>query len=173
MTLVEVLIVVALLGVLSALAVLGARPMSNRFRQRDGVEQAAQLVSEAQVRARATGRCHRVVAQLAGALAPAGTPGDSLVLQARPTADCEVAPGTVVWVDLERAALSASVRPVNVDNGTWTWSEFRPNGRVRLNGGTGVGALIIQADDLQPQLVLTVNQGVTCQLDQATPGPCP
>lgn len=173
MTIVELVIVVALLAVLSTLALVAAQPMANTYHQRDAVELASQLVTEAQVRARSTGRCHRVVAHVAGTVAAAGTPGTSLALEARPTADCEAAPGAVTWTVLEETVLPSQVTAQNVDDGTWTWSELRPNGRVRLNAGVGLGALVVSAPNLPDRLLLTVNQGVTCVTDRAAPGACP
>jgi prepilin-type N-terminal cleavage/methylation domain-containing protein len=173
MTIVELVIVVALLAVLSTLALVAAQPMANRYHQRDAVELASQLVTEAQGRARSTGRCHRVVVYASGALAAAATPGTALALEVRPTADCETAPASVTWSLLEQTALPTGVTAQNIDDATWTWTEFRPNGRVRRNGAVGIGALVISAPDLADHLVMTVNQGVTCLTDLAAPGACP
>lgn len=173
MTLVELVVVVGLLGVLSALALVGAQPLAHRYHQRDAVELASQLVSEAQVRARATGRCHRVVAQALGVLATPGTAGDALVLEARPTADCESSPASVTWTQVDRAAMPSGTSALNVNDASGTLTEFRPNGRVRIEGGVGVGALLVRTVGLSDQLVRTVNQGATCLFDAASPGACP
>jgi len=171
MTALEVLIVVALLSVLSTLALLGARPVTRRYRLRDSLELAVQYATEAQTRARTSRRCHRVVAFSGGALAPPGVAGDELVVQARPTADCEAAPGGVAWVDLQRERLPGEVTAFNFDDATWTWAELRPNGRVRANASP-TAALRLSVPD-NDGLVLVSATGRVCLTSLAAPGPCP
>jgi type II secretory pathway pseudopilin PulG len=171
MTALELLIVVALLSVMSILALLGVRPLARRYRLRDATELALQYANETQARARASKRCHRVVAWTAGAIAPPGVAGDELVIQARPTADCEAAPGGVAWTIVQREHLPPDIAVFNYDDAAWTYVELRPNGRVRANAAT-VAALRLSSPD-NDELVLVSASGRTCLTSFAAPGPCP
>jgi type II secretory pathway pseudopilin PulG len=173
MTALELLIVVTLLSVMSGLALLGVRPLARRYRLREATELTLQYVNEAQARARTSHRCHRVVAWNVGAAAIAapGMPGDELVVQARPTADCEAAPGTVAWTIVERQRLPLDITAFNYDDATWTYAELRPNARVRANAATAA-ALRLDATEFDALVVVSAS-GRACLTTVAAPGPCP
>lgn len=172
MTMVELVVVLAMMAVLTTLAVVGARPVAERYRLRDATELAMQLIAEGQARARSTGRCHRVVVYSAGALAAAGAPGDMLALEARPDADCQAPPAGVAWLAVQREALATGVVGQNLDDSTHTWVELRPQGRVRDNGGVSMAGLRFEAGG-QARLVRVAPQGVPCLTDPVTPAACP
>ena len=89
MTLIEVMVVVAILAILAAISATAIGPMVARYRQMVSAEAAAQLVSQARVEARQQGRCYRVQVTLAGAPVAPGTPGDALHVVRRDSADCQ------------------------------------------------------------------------------------
>lgn len=169
---IELAVVLAMLAVLTSLAVIGARPVANRYRLRDASELAGQYVAEAQARARSTGRCHRVVIYLAGVVAPALTPGDTLAIEARPTADCEPSPGGVLWVPVEQERLATGITGQNLDDAVHTWAEFRPQGRVRNNAGVTMAGLRFDGGGLS-RLLRVAYQGVPCLTDPLAPAACP
>jgi prepilin-type N-terminal cleavage/methylation domain-containing protein len=174
-TLLEVLVVLAVVAAMASLALFASGPTVERFRQREALELAAQLVTEAQVRARATGRCHRVVVHLAGAVTPAGRPGDALALEVRPDADCAAPPDEVTWRRLAYEPLPAGVQGFNVDDGRFTWTEVQPNGRLRQapSGQAPSGGLAFAISAVPDALLVTAPQGVTCLTGRSAPEPCP
>lgn len=169
---VELIMVLAMLAVLTSLAVIGSRPVANRYRLRDASELAAQYVAEAQALARSTGRCHRVVIYLAGAVAAVGAPGETLAIEARPTADCEPAPGTVAWVAVQQERLATGITGQNLDDAVHTWAEFRPQGRVRNNAGVTMAGLRFDGGGAS-RLVRVAYQGVPCLTDPLALAACP
>lgn len=129
MSLVELTVVIALLGILTSLAAVAIGPLAKRYRVRQGAETAAHALAQAQTKARATGRCHRLEAFDLGVAVAAGTAGTSLVLEALPDANCET---NTAWVALETFTLPSTVM---VDAAVGPNPVFRPNGRSRAAGG--------------------------------------
>lgn len=131
LTLVELMVVVALIGILTSIAASAIGPLATRYRVRQGTETAAHALARAQTQVRATGRCHRLEASVLDVAVAAGTEGSSLLLSSLDSADCET--GTA-WTTLETFALPNGVTAM-VDLGAGPNPIFRPNGRSRAAAG--------------------------------------
>jgi prepilin-type N-terminal cleavage/methylation domain-containing protein len=129
-TLLELMTVVALLGILSVLSAAGLQPLVTRFRTQEAVDATAQFLVRARQRALETGRCHHVEVLEAGTAVVPGNEGDGLRMLRRPTADCVSAANPLTQVEVEVLTLPERmrVRPVAADP-----IVFLPNGRVQGN----------------------------------------
>jgi prepilin-type N-terminal cleavage/methylation domain-containing protein len=127
MTLIELMVVVAILAILAAISATALGPMVGRYRQMVAAEAVAQIVSQARVEARQQGRCYRVQVTAAGTPVAPGTPGDAMHVVRRDSADCQTSTPTLV--------ADARFSDVRLPQGiqalvpsTFTEPEFRPNG---------------------------------------------
>jgi prepilin-type N-terminal cleavage/methylation domain-containing protein len=161
-TMVELLVTVALLGVLTALSVATLGPLRDRYNRRQAAELAASAAARAQLLARETGRCHTLevyTADVSGnpvKVASVGDLGDRLRLQRRTTPDCEgdaVALGELEHVEWVRMPGSMRVR-VQAGN---TEPEWRPNSRLRQ--GTTELRFVAAGPELAVRLM---GQGPVC-----------
>jgi prepilin-type N-terminal cleavage/methylation domain-containing protein len=166
-TLLELMTVVALLGILSALSVTGLQPLVNRYRRQESVDTAAQLLVRARQRALETGRCHHVqVLELGAPVAAHGDEGNGLRILRRPDADCvtDPDPDPATLVEVERMSLPERMRvrpmaPVPI--------VFLPNGR--LQGGAMVQ---LEVGREARQEVRALANGPVCVMDPVG-GACP
>jgi len=127
MTLIELMVVVAILAILAAISATAVGPMVSRYRQMVSAEAAAQLVSQARVEARQQGRCYRVQVTAAGTPVAPGTPGDALHVVRRSNADCKTTtPALVADLRFSDVRLPVGIQAL-VPTGS-TEPEFRPNG---------------------------------------------
>lgn len=127
MTLIELMVVVAILAILAAISATALGPAVTRYRQMVSSEAAAQLVAQARVEARQQTRCYRVQVLAAGAPVAPGTPGDTLHVMRRQDADCQTnAPGLVADTRIDDVRLPRGVQALVP--AAFTEPEFRPNG---------------------------------------------
>lgn len=140
-TLLELMTVVALLMILSALSVTGLQPLVTRFRRQEAVEATAQFLVRARQRAMETGRCHLVEVVEAAVPVPLAVPlgdeGNGLRMLSRTDADCVSAPVPAALREVESVTLAerSRVRPVTADP-----IVFMPNGRIQ--GGFTVRLMV-------------------------------
>ncbi|OGQ25254.1 MAG: hypothetical protein A2138_05165 [Deltaproteobacteria bacterium RBG_16_71_12] len=159
-TLMEMMAVVSILAVLSAIAVPDLTPAVHNAKLRAQIDEVASFVENARRRARGEGRCYRVTQS-----------GGSLQMQRRANADCYTpANGTLSGVDWEAVAATLTP-PVGF---TYTLQSvpnelvFRPSGRVRGDGDLDVtddgGRVVIQYASLPLKYVevLITSQGRLC-----------
>lgn len=124
---IEVMIVVAIVGILASLAVPSLLGVAKANKVRSAVQEAAAVLDEARARAAAENRCFRVRASDAS----------TLVIERRSTADC---------IDLGRDGWDAPVRTLKMpsefelkitDTASVSGDDkivFRPSGRLRGDG---------------------------------------
>lgn len=174
-SLVEMLVVVALLAIMGVLAVAALGPLNARYRVTQGTELTQQELYQARTWARDTSRCHRIeVFDLSlDAGVGAGTPGDALIVERRANADCEDPPGSSDYELVEVVRMpQPNVRvqaPAGQPEVLW-----RPNGRL-FDGGTGdlfVGEMVGGVFKARSQIQLRP-QGALCVTDPTAPGACP
>jgi prepilin-type N-terminal cleavage/methylation domain-containing protein len=175
-TMVELMITVALLGLLTALSVATLGPLRDRYTRRQAAELAASAAARAQLLARETGRCHRLEVYTTDAsgnpieVTNIGDPGDRLRLQRRTTADCEhddpKSLGELEHVEWVRMPGRVRVR-IQTAPGS-PMPEWRPNSRLRQNLDTQlrVGA---SGSEL---VIRLMKQGPVC-VSEATLEDCP
>ena len=141
-TLIEMLVTVALLGVITVLSVTALGPLQARYNRRQAADLVASTAARAQLLARETGRCHALQVYRAGVSVsapepvPEGQEGDRLRLVRRTTADCEREPNDTVNPDalehLEWVRMPGRAR-VRIQTGSGkTRPEWRPNSRLRV-----------------------------------------
>jgi Tfp pilus assembly protein FimT len=121
-TLLEIMVVVAVLAVVAALAVPNMLPVLQRSRARAAAEDLASIVEDARRRAVSSGRCHRVV--LAGAAA---------TIERRTTPDC-VNISLDSWVTVRTTTVPGFTLSVERVPGSVSAANaliFRPNSRLR------------------------------------------
>ena len=134
-TLLETMVVLAVLAVLATIAVPDLSPAVHRARHRGASEELVAFLERARREARAEGRCHRVKMS-----------GNSLIMQERATADCSstdvldeagwnapkytLNPPLSVFFQLD--SLPAPALPGDEE------VVFRPNGRVRGNNNLDI-----------------------------------
>ena len=127
MTLIELMVVVAILAILAAISSTALAPMVGHYRQMVSAEAAAQLVAQARVEARQQTRCYRVQVLAAGAPVAPGTPGDTLHVARRTSADCKTgAPLLQADTRLDDVRLPQGIQALVP--AALTAPEFRPNG---------------------------------------------
>lgn len=159
-TLVELLTIVAILGLFTTLSVAALGPLRDRYNLRQAAELVASAAARAQLSARETGRCHTLqvyTADAAGnpiAVTAVGSEGDRLRVQRRTTADCgdsaEAAPHEhVEWVRMPgrtRIRVTGTSEP-----------EWRPNSRLRQ------GATELRVANANEQLAIQLmTPGAVC-----------
>ncbi|HEX8434655.1 type II secretion system protein [Archangium sp.] len=166
-TMVELLVTVALLGLLTALSVATVGPLRERYSRRQAAELAASAAARAQLMARETGRCHTLEVYRADPVNPAGEPlevlnideeGDRLRIRRRKTPDCEIQPVPAAELEhVEWVRMPGRMR-VRVPTGK-TEPEWRPNSRLREVSTE----LRFRASATGPELaVRLMNQGPVC-----------
>lgn len=166
-TLLEMMVVVAMLGILAALAVPNVQPAVRRARLRGAAEEIAGFLDDARHRAVSQGRCFRV--RVVG--------GDTLVMERRNSVDC-VDLAKDGWEAAERTrvmsgfALTASAVPAAVPADERL--VFRPSSRLRGDGsrtttvyGAGVD-ITIPAVPEQARVTVT-RLGRICTAVSVTP----
>lgn len=125
-SLLEVMIVLAIVGILAAIAVPSIVPTVRRAEAASTSEQIAGFVEEARRRAVSTGRCHRVVV-----VAPA-----TLRIERRTTPDC-VNLTLDAWDPVRARVFEKATLAVDAQPGTVPAAEaliFRPTSRLRGDG---------------------------------------
>lgn len=168
MTLIELLVVVALLAVLVTISASALGPMVDRYRQAGAAEAVAQLVALARVEARQQTRCYRVQVLSAGAPVPPGTPGDTVSVARRTSADCETLT-PALEPDLRLADVRLPRGTEALVPAASTVPEFRPNGYTRdgldtevLVGPAGAPTARISIRFFGPVCSGTVSPAVPC-----------
>lgn len=133
-TLVELLTIVAILGLFTSLSVAALGPLRDRYNLRQAGELVASAAARAQLQARETGRCHTLQVYTVNAsgnpvqVTNLGAEGDRLRVARRTTADCgdslEAGPHEEIeWVRMpgrSRIRVTGTSEP-----------EWRPNSRLR------------------------------------------
>lgn len=159
-TLIEMLVTVAVLGLLTAMSVTALGPLQARYNRRQAADLVASAAARAQLSARETGRCHGLEVYTADTsgnpipVANIGDPGDRLRLVRRTTADCESELGEVEFVEWVRMPGKIQVR---VQAGM-TQPEWRPNSRVR-QGETELRVVPSSGQELAIRMMV---QGPVC-----------
>lgn len=168
MTLIELMVVVAILAVLATISATALGPMVGRYRQMAAAEAVAQLVALARVEARQQTRCYQVQVLAGGFPVAPGTPGDAVRVVRRADADCEaVAPPLqpdLRFTDVQLPRGTEALVPV-----TSAVPEFRPNGYTQngqdteiLVGPAGAPAARIAIRFFGPICTGTVNPQQAC-----------
>jgi len=175
-TLIEMLVTVALLGLITALSITALGPLQARYNRRQAADVVASTAARAQLLARETGRCHGLEVHkrdVAGNIVKVtfGDKGDRLRLVRRTTADCHRALDDIInpdpvepveWVLMPgrmEVHVDASKNPNPV--------EWRPNSRIR-QGGEAVLWVTPTAGSGQPLAIRMMEQGPVCVGDSAT-----
>ena len=177
-TLVEMLVTVALLGLITALSVTALGPLQARYNRRQAADLVASTAARAQLLARESGRCHGLEVYKAGVTmtsnpvqVPLGQKGDRLRLVRRTTADCHrdlddtVNPDPVEHVEWVRMPGRMEVR-VNANKNP-NPVEWRPNSRIR-KGGEAVLLVTPTVGSDDPLVIRMMEQGPVCVGDSAT-----
>jgi prepilin-type N-terminal cleavage/methylation domain-containing protein len=188
-SLIEMMLVVAILAVLAALAVPAMGPTVDVAKLEGGAEIVAAFLTRAQAEAMASKRCVRVRLD-------ATQPG-TLVAERLNSFDCDTpdvsAPGMLIdasaglWVELARAKLDASILTIAFDpvpsetsaaalgGGEPDQLRFRPSGRLFSSDATLTdddGVLKIThagiAGPARTKKILVEAQGLICVLDRGT-----
>lgn len=171
-TLVEMLITVALLGVLTGLSVATLGPLKDRYSRRQAAELVASAAARAQLAARETGRCHTLEVYTADGsgnpvkVTNVGDLGDRLRIRRRTTPDCEsdaIALGELEHVEWVRMPGQSRVR-VQLPQQEPEW---RPNSRPRQ--GTSELRVVSGGQELA---VRVMAQGPVCVSELPLEG-CP
>ena len=120
------MVVVAILGIMAALAVPNLAPLVRRSKLRSVAEEAASFLDEARQRAATQGRCFRV--RIVG--------GDTLVMERRSTVDCvdltvDSWEPAVATRNLRGFVIASSSLPALGADDRFV---FRPNSRLRGDG---------------------------------------
>jgi prepilin-type N-terminal cleavage/methylation domain-containing protein len=176
-TLIELMVTVAILGLLTALSVTALGPLRDRYNRRQAAELVASAAARAQLSARETGRCHALEVygpDISGNIVPRarGMLGDRLRLVRRTTADCESSLGEVELVEWVRmpgkmqVALASTVAPVP----PLPAPEWRPNSRIRENKDT---ELRVVAPTNEQLVIRMMVQGPVCVSESNPLENCP
>jgi prepilin-type N-terminal cleavage/methylation domain-containing protein len=158
-TLIEMLVAVALLGVITALSITALGPLQARYNRRQAADLVASAAARAQLSARETGRCHSLqVYKADGTAASIGQWGDRLRLVRRTTADCEnTNPGEEEVVEWVRMPGRIEVQVPSATPAKTT-PEWRPNSRLRQ----GETELRVMPKLGQPLAIRMMAQGPVC-----------
>lgn len=170
-TLVEMLVIVALLGILTALSAASLGPLATRYRLLQGAELVSEEVYQARAWARETGRCHLIEVLDGTARAGAGLPGDALRIQRRVNTDCDSAPGPASLEVVELVHLPPNVKVLLPDGESAP--VWRPNGRL---AGPAMELLVGRMVDgaFEARSAIRIQpQGPVCVADPVSPGRCP
>lgn len=163
-SLVELLVVVAVLGVVAVLSTASLGPLQAHFRGRDAATRVAAAATRARVGAWQTGRCHVLTVYDGATPAAVGAPGDRLRLQRYATADCETSTATAGLEDVESVLMPERVTVSQVAGTAPVW---RSQGRLR---GAQV-ELRVESGGRQRSIVLAP-VGAVCTGDVPA-GDCP
>jgi prepilin-type N-terminal cleavage/methylation domain-containing protein len=162
-TMVELLVTVALLGLLTALSVTALGPLRDRYNRRQAAELTASAAARAQLLSRETGRCHTLEVYTVDSggnvsKAAVGVPGALLRIQRHMTADCHTTPTPATELEhVEWVRMPGRMR-VRVETGN-PEAEWRPNSRLR-NGTT---QLRVAVNSTSPALAIRLmEQGPVC-----------
>lgn len=181
-SLIEMMLVVAILAVLAALAVPAMGPQVDLTRLEGTTEAIASLLSRAQAEAMASKRCVRVRID-----------GARVVAERLNTYDCDVSPGTAPLIDASKprwvevaalridGSLSVEFDPVPSETAAAAIGEmdqirFRPSGRLfsadtTITDDDGVVKVThtgMSAGPASTKKVLVEAQGLVCVLDRGT-----
>jgi type II secretory pathway pseudopilin PulG len=162
---VELLVVVAVLGVVATLSAASLTPLQNHFRGRDAATRVAAAATRARVGAWQTGRCHVLTVYNGAAPAGTGMPGDRLLLQRYATSDCDSATAATGAEEVEWVTLPQRVTVRQVTGAAPVW---------RLQGRLKDAALVelrVEAGDRQ-RFVRLAPTGAVCSDDEPS-GVCP
>jgi prepilin-type N-terminal cleavage/methylation domain-containing protein len=155
-TLIEMLVTVALLGLITTLSITALGPLQARYNRRQAADLVASAAARAQLSARETGRCHSLqVYKSDGNPAPSGQWGDRLRLARRTTADCESSIASEVE-DVEWVRMPGRIE-IQVPLSKTT-PEWRPNSRLRQ----GETELRVRPKAGQPLAIRMMYQGPVC-----------
>jgi len=166
-TLLEMLIVVALLGVLAAMSAVAVTPLATRYRVGQGTELALQTLYQARAQARELSRCHQVEVMLVGVPVAPGVAGDSLRIRRRVDADCE----TPIAAEPPPSPALEVVETVNMPQGISVTVPallvppvWRSNGRLTPNAETQLLITTTAAAPIQStsRVVRALPQGPIC-----------
>lgn len=169
MTLLELMVVVALLGVLTTLSATALEPLVGRYRQQTAAEAVAQVLALARMEARQQGRCYRVQILASGVPVAPGTSGDAIHVVRRADADCETATPVLQpdarFFDVRLPAGVVALVPVGS-----SVPEFRPNGYTQDELDTEIQVGPAGA----PATRISIRSfGPVCAGPVAPPRPCP
>jgi prepilin-type N-terminal cleavage/methylation domain-containing protein len=147
-TLMELMVTVALLGLMSALTAAGLQPLQASFRLRRATDATAQLLVRARQRAVETGRCHQVELLADGLPVGLDSSADAIRVSRRRDADCESRVDPLALVEVETLTLPERMRVRQRGLGLLV---FRPNGRTwdgaswrfRVEGGDDARAVVV------------------------------
>jgi prepilin-type N-terminal cleavage/methylation domain-containing protein len=174
-TLLEVMIVVAILGVVGALAAPNLVPLVRMNRLYGQGETTAAFVDATRRRAFGDSRCYRVLLQ-----------GNHLVAERRTEGDCVTNLADGQWVEVQRLVPEANTITVTVDSLGQAAAPaadfhlvFRPNGRLVGDGDINVspsddGARIVLGDTLEAsrgRIVTITANGRICHTGISLPAP--
>ncbi len=161
-TLIEMLVTVALLGLITALSVTALGPLQARYNRRQAADLVASAAARAQLSARETGRCHSLEVYKSDTLAAGiGEAGDRLRLARRTTADCEGSnPSEVETVEWVRMPGRTKVLVPSTPTPK-TKPEWRPNSRLRA----GETELWVVPTSGPPLAIRMMRQGPVCVSD--------
>jgi prepilin-type N-terminal cleavage/methylation domain-containing protein len=175
-TLIEMLVTVALLGLITALSVTALGPLQARYNRRQAADLVASTAARAQLLARETGRCHGLEVYETDAAGNAikvaiGQKGDRLRLIRRTTADCHrdqddiINPDPLEEVEWVRMPGRMVVRIDATKNPNPL--EWRPNSRIRKGGESLLW--VEPSSGLGPALAIRMmEQGPVCVGESAT-----
>jgi prepilin-type N-terminal cleavage/methylation domain-containing protein len=161
-TLIEMLVTVALLGLITALSITALGSLQARYTRRQAADLVASAAARAQLSARETGRCHSLEVYTSDTTAASiGVAGDRLRLARRTTADCESSnPSeleTVEWVRMPgKSKVVVPSTPTSK-----TRPEWRPNSRLRQ----GETELWVIPPSGPPLAIRMMGQGPVCVSD--------
>ena len=169
MTLLEVMVVVAILGVLAAISATSLGPLVGRYRQQAAAEAVAQVVALARMEARQQARCYQVQVLSAGVPVAPGAAGDAIHVVRRADADCETgAPVLLPDTRFSDVRLPAGVVAL-VPLGS-SVPEFRPNGYTQ----DGLDTEVQVGPAGAPSVRISIRSfGPVCAAPFAPPRPCP
>jgi len=169
MTLLEVMVVVALLGVLTALSASSLGPLVGRYRQQAAAEAVAQEVALARMEARQQGRCYQVQILSSGAPVAPGTSGDAIHVVRRADADCETGAPVLQpdprFSDVRLPAGVVALVPLGS-----SVPELRPNGYTQDELDTEIQVGPAGAPDVR---ISIRSYGPVCAGPVSPPRPCP
>lgn len=165
-SLVELLVAVAVLGVVASLSAASLVPLQNHFRGRDAATRVAAAATRARASAWQTGRCHILTVYNGASAATVGTPGDRLLIQRYPTADCQNTPTAASLQEVEWVLLPERVTVRQVAGaGHPVW---RIQGRLKAAQAVD---LRVDSGDRQRFIRLAL-EGLVCTDDEPITG-CP
>lgn len=169
MTLLELMVVMAIIGVMAAISATALGPVVQRYRQSAAVESVAQVVALARVEARQQTRCYQVQLLSAGLPVAPGVDGDTVRVVRRVDADCEdPAPPLAADARFTDVRLPRGVVAL-VPLGS-SAPEFRPNGYTQ----DGLDTEIQLGPAGAPAARISIRSfGPVCAGPFAPPRPCP